>query len=105
VPPVQEATGCDDGLSVRRNDQQRYSVSASKLTSEEARRIGKAISGIPEFMMQCQGFQSRWGRTSLAGRSPVSSRLRGHLHSRATRRIKILSGQIELNNRLKKEMT
>jgi hypothetical protein len=39
-----------------RDDSQRYSLGASKLTSEEARRIGKAISRIPEFMMPRQGF-------------------------------------------------
>jgi hypothetical protein len=42
--------------SVCRDDSWHYSVGASKLTSEEARRIGKAISRIPEFMMQRQGF-------------------------------------------------
>jgi hypothetical protein len=42
-----------------REDSQRYSFGASKLTSEEARRIGKAISRIPEFMMQQQGFHRR----------------------------------------------
>jgi len=44
-----------------RDDSQRYSVGASKLTSEEARRIGKAISRIPEFMMQRRGFYPRGG--------------------------------------------
>jgi hypothetical protein len=42
-----------------RDDSQRYSFGASKLTSEEARRIGKAISRIPEFMMPRQGFYPR----------------------------------------------
>jgi len=42
-----------------RDDSQRYSEGASKLTSEEARRIGKAISRIPEFMTQRQGFHQR----------------------------------------------
>jgi len=31
-----------------RDDSPRYGVGASKLTSEEARRIGKAIARIPE---------------------------------------------------------
>ena len=44
-----------------RDDSQCYSVGASKLTSEEARRIGKAISRIPEFMTQRQGFHTRGG--------------------------------------------
>jgi hypothetical protein len=47
--------------SVCRDDTQRYSVGASKLTAEEARRIGKAISRIPEFMMPRQGFHRRGG--------------------------------------------
>ncbi|MGZ5871794.1 MAG: hypothetical protein ACXWKP_06735 [Bradyrhizobium sp.] len=33
----------------------------SKLTSEEARRIGKAISRIPEFLIPLQGFYPRGG--------------------------------------------
>jgi len=41
------------------DDSQCYSFGASKLTSEEARRIGKAISRIPEFMMPRQGFYPR----------------------------------------------
>jgi hypothetical protein len=44
-----------------REDSQCYSAGASKLTSEEARRIGKAIARIPEFMMQRQGFYPRGG--------------------------------------------
>jgi hypothetical protein len=39
----------------------RNSVGASKLTAEEARRIGKAISRIPEFLSQRQGFYPRGG--------------------------------------------
>ena len=44
-----------------RYDSQRYTFGVSKLTSEEARRIGKAISRIPEFMTQRQGFHPRGG--------------------------------------------
>src|SRR5258707_9789748 len=44
-----------------RDDAQRYSFGVSKLSSDEARRIGKAIARIPEFMMQRQGFYSRGG--------------------------------------------
>jgi len=51
----------DGGWLFCRDDTQRYSVGASKLTSEEARRIGKAISRIPEFMMPHQGFYPRGG--------------------------------------------
>jgi hypothetical protein len=53
--------------SVCRDDTQRYSVGASKLTAEEARRIGKAISRIPEFMMPRQGFHRRGGGGGRAG--------------------------------------
>ena len=47
----------DGGVAVS----QRYSFGVSKLTSEEARRIGKAISRLPEFMTQRQGFHPRGG--------------------------------------------
>jgi hypothetical protein len=42
-------------------DTQRYSVDVGKLSSDEARRIGKAIARITEFMMPRQGFYSRVG--------------------------------------------
>jgi hypothetical protein len=42
-----------------RDETQTYSFGARKLTAEEARRIGKAISRIPEFMMQRQGLYPR----------------------------------------------
>jgi hypothetical protein len=42
-------------------DTQRYSVGVGKLSSDEARRIGKAIARITEFMMPRQGFYSRVG--------------------------------------------
>jgi hypothetical protein len=57
-------------------------VGASKLTSEEARRIGKASSRIPEFMMQRQGFHQRGGRVTLACRAAVSCCAGGYLHAR-----------------------
>jgi hypothetical protein len=44
-----------------RDDTQRYSIGVSKLSSDEARRIGKAIARIPEFLMQRQGFYQRGG--------------------------------------------
>ena len=56
---VQDATGVTVAWIYCRDDTQRYSFGASKLTSEEARRIGKAISRIPEFMMPRQGFHPR----------------------------------------------
>ena len=42
-----------------RDDTQRYSFGVSKLSSDEARRIGKAIARIPEFLMPRQGFYPR----------------------------------------------
>jgi|ERR1700723_2863627 hypothetical protein len=42
-------------------DTQRYSVGVGKLSSDGARRIGKAIARITEFMMPRQGFYSRGG--------------------------------------------
>ena len=51
---VRDANGVTLAWVYCREDSQRYSFGASKLTSEEARRIGKAISRIPEFMMPRQ---------------------------------------------------
>lgn len=79
---VRDANGETVAWLFCRDDSQRYSVGAGKLTSEEARRIGKAIARIPEFMMQRQGFYPRGKRTSLARRSTLSCRPGGHLHSR-----------------------
>jgi hypothetical protein len=56
---VRDANGVTLAWVFCRDDSQRYSFGASKLTSEEARRIGKAISRIPEFMMPRQGFYPR----------------------------------------------
>src|SRR6266478_2301925 len=53
---VRDANGVTVAWLFCRDDSQRYSVGASKLSSEEARRIGKAISRLPEFMMPRQGF-------------------------------------------------
>jgi hypothetical protein len=41
------------------DDTQKWSFGHAKLTSEEARKIAKAISRIPEFMMRRRGFYSR----------------------------------------------
>ena len=51
----------DLGMALLRDDAQRYSFGVSKLSSDEARRIGKAIARIPEFLMQRQGFSPRGG--------------------------------------------
>ena len=56
---VRDANGVTLAWVHCRDDTQRYSFGVSKLTSEEARRIGKAISRIPEFMMPRQGFYPR----------------------------------------------
>src|ERR1700677_851201 len=56
---VRDANGVTVAWLFCRDDSQRYSFGASKLTSDEARRIGKAISRIPEFMSQRQGFYPR----------------------------------------------
>jgi hypothetical protein len=53
---VRDANGETVAWLFCRDDSQRYSFGASKLTSDEARRIGKAISRIPEFMSQRHGF-------------------------------------------------
>ena len=54
-----------------RDETQRYSGSASKLTSDEARRIGKAMSRMPEFLMQHRTLLA-WGRAAMA-RRPTKS--------------------------------
>ncbi len=56
---VRDANGVPLAWVYCNDDSQRYSFGIAKLTSDEARRIGKAISRIPEFMMQRQGFHSR----------------------------------------------
>jgi hypothetical protein len=58
---VRDANGVTVAWLFCRDETQRYSVGAGKLTSDEARRIGKAISRIPEFLSQRQGFCSRGG--------------------------------------------
>ena len=58
---VKDANGVTLAWLYCRDDAQHYSFGVSKLSSDEARRIGKAIARIPEFMMQRQGFYSRGG--------------------------------------------
>jgi hypothetical protein len=45
---VKDANGVTLAWLYCRNDDQRYSFGVSKLSSDEARRIGKAIARIPE---------------------------------------------------------
>jgi hypothetical protein len=56
---VRDAKGVTLAWIYFRDDVQRYSFGNSRLTSDEARRIGKAIARIPEFMMPRQGFYPR----------------------------------------------
>jgi hypothetical protein len=58
---VKDANGVTLAWLYCRDDAQRYSFGVSKLSSDEARRIGKAIARIPEFMMPRQGFYPRGG--------------------------------------------
>jgi hypothetical protein len=58
---VKDANGVTLAWLYCRDDSQRYSFGYGKLSSDEARRIGKAIARIPEFMMPRQGFYPRGG--------------------------------------------
>ena len=58
---VKDANGVTLAWLYCRDDAQRYSFGVGKLSSDEARRIGKAIARIPEFMMPRQGFYPRGG--------------------------------------------
>ena len=58
---VKDANGVTLAWLYCRDDAQRYSFGVSKLSSDEARRIGKAIARIPEFLMPRQGFYPRGG--------------------------------------------
>ena len=62
---VRDANGVPLAWLYCRDDTQRYSFGVSKLTSEEARRIGKAIARIPEFMAQRRGFHPRRVRRAV----------------------------------------
>ena len=53
---VRDANGITLAWIFCRDDAQRYSFGAAKLTADEARRIGKAIARLPEFLMPRQGF-------------------------------------------------
>ena len=58
---VKDANGVTLAWLYCRDDAQRYSFGVSKLSSDEARRIGKAIARLPEFLMPRQGFYPRGG--------------------------------------------
>ena len=58
---VRDANGVTVAWLFCRDDSDCYSVGTGKLTSEEARRIGKAIARIPKFSMPRQGFYPREG--------------------------------------------
>lgn len=58
---VRDATGVTLAWLYCRDDTQRCSYGASELSSDEARRIGKAIVRIPKFLMPRQGFYPRGG--------------------------------------------
>jgi len=56
---VRDANGVALAWLYFRDDAQRYSFGVGKLSSDEARRIGKAFAPIPEFLMPRQGFYPR----------------------------------------------
>ncbi len=58
---VQDANGVTVAWLFCRDGSARYSMGASTLTAEEARRIGKAIARIPELLMPRKGFHPRGG--------------------------------------------
>ncbi|WP_245284758.1 hypothetical protein [Bradyrhizobium sp. th.b2] len=64
-----------------RDGAQRYSFGVGQLSSDEARRIGKAIARIPEFLMPRLGLYPRG--SAVAHRPPVSFRPGGSLYPRA----------------------
>jgi hypothetical protein len=80
---VKDANGVTLAWLDCRDDAQRYSFGVSKLTSDEARRIGKAIARIPEFMMRRQGWFYPRRRTALVRRSAVPRCAGGPLYPRA----------------------
>ncbi|MBT1512911.1 hypothetical protein KIP88_20680 [Bradyrhizobium sp. SRL28] len=79
---VQDASGLTVAWLYCRDETQRYSGGAGNLTSEEARRIGKGMSRIPEFIMQLQDF-TRGGGPRRRGSSPPALATLAALLSRA----------------------
>jgi hypothetical protein len=58
---VKDANGIPLATVYCRDDLRKWAFGHGHLTSDEARRIAKAISRIPEFMMQRRGFYPRGG--------------------------------------------
>jgi hypothetical protein len=58
---VRDANGVTLAWIFCRDDEARYSFGASKLTSDEARRLARGIARLPEFMAQRRGFFQRGG--------------------------------------------
>lgn len=58
---VKDANGVNLATIYCRDDLQKWSYGHGHLTSDEAWRIAKAITRIPEFMMQRRGFYPRGG--------------------------------------------
>ena len=56
---VKDANGIVLATVHCRDDLQKWLFGHNRLSSEEARKIAKAITRIPEFMMQRRGFYSR----------------------------------------------
>lgn len=84
MPPwtlVRENSECyvvRDGVTLAwiycRDDVQRYSFGAGKLTSKEAPRIGRSIARIPEFML-FRIFHPRGGGLRWPAQLPMASRI------------------------------
>src|ERR1700743_1465089 len=58
---VRDANGVTLAWLYCHDDTQRYSVGVGKLSSDEARRIGKAIARIPEFIIRAKASNPRAG--------------------------------------------
>jgi hypothetical protein len=67
---VRDATGVTLAWIFCRDDEAHYSFGASKLTSDEARRLARGIARLPEFMAQRRGFFERGGATRWNPKRP-----------------------------------
>ena len=80
---VKDANGVTLAWLYCRDDAQRYSFGVGKLSSDEARRIGKAIARIPEFMLRAKVFilgaadpdGAPIGRTTSPSRTATSANI------------------------------